>query len=88
MSSSPTQIALGASFNADMYLMYNSGLPNSVPVPLGFVAWVWGDSAKQNADGTWSLSNIGSHATVAGFAEGAIYPEWKNLALNAKCPLE
>lgn len=63
-------------FTARMYLMWTSGLTNSVPVPLGYVDWQFsGDATLVNAtSNTWTIkSGSGSSNT---FQASVAYPLW------------
>ena len=66
----------------DMYLMWNPGTANSIPVPLGFVAWGWsGDATQNQSTGVWSLnsSSIPSHT----FTPSQSFPQWTQVDTNS-----
>jgi hypothetical protein len=41
------------SFNATMFLMWTSSLPNSIAVPIGYQSWGFSGGASQDLTGTW-----------------------------------
>jgi hypothetical protein len=70
-------MAIGGSFSAKMYAMWDPNLPNSIPVPLGYVQWNFtGDATIANAStNQWVLksSSAGSNNT---FTQSSSYPQW------------
>jgi hypothetical protein len=65
-------------FSATMYLMWSSGLTNSIPVPLGSASWQWSGDAKYNTSNqTWSLQSGSGSANT--FQSSNSYPTWSNL---------
>ena len=42
-------------FSVQMYLMWNSGLTNAIPVPLGYVSWGFSGGATLS-NGSWSIA--------------------------------
>jgi len=70
-------------FHARMYLLWSSGLPNSIVVPLGFVEWNFsGDVALKIAETSeWVLlsGSGGPRDQVAPFTPSHAYPFWKSL---------
>jgi hypothetical protein len=65
-------------FQATMYLMWNSGVPNAIDVPLGSASWSFAVDASYNSGtSAWGLTgtNGGSSGT---FASGTTYPTWSN----------
>ncbi len=62
-------------FSATMYLLWSSGLANSIPVPLGSVSWQWsGDATYNSSSQTWSVKSGSGSANA--FASGNSYPSW------------
>ena len=70
-------------FRARMFLLWTSGLSNSIPVPLGFVDWSFSGEVvlKDVATNTWELKSGrgGPNNAVAPFTRAAIYPFWTSL---------
>jgi hypothetical protein len=70
-------------FRARMYLLWTSGLSNSIAVPLGFVEWTFsGDVALRLANtNEWVLvsSSGGPHDPVSPFTRSHVYPFWNSL---------
>lgn len=67
-------------FSATMYLLWSSGLANSISVPLGSVSWQWtGDATYSAQTQTWSLKSGSGSANA--FVAGSSYPSW-----NSKVP--
>jgi hypothetical protein len=52
------------SFNATMFLMWTSTLPNSIAVPIAYQSWGFSGGASQNANGTWVASTSEPPPTV------------------------
>lgn len=76
-----TYIEVGETFSATMYLMWNSGLPNSIPVPLGSMQWGYsGDAYRSSTDVDWALRNPTD--TSQAFVQGITYPTWSTHATN------
>ena len=70
-------------FRARMFLLWTSGLSNSIPVPLGFVDWSFSGEVvlKDAATNTWELKSGrgGPNNSVTPFTRAAIYPFWSSL---------
>jgi hypothetical protein len=67
-------------FSATMYLLWSSGLTNSIRVPLGSVSWQWSRDATYSAQTqTWTLKSGSGSASA--FIAGSSYPSW-----NSKVP--
>jgi hypothetical protein len=67
-------------FSATMYLLWSSGLTNSIRVPLGSVSWQWsGDATYSAQTQTWNLKSGSGSASA--FVAGSSYPSW-----NSKVP--
>jgi len=69
--------------HARMFLLWTSGLSNSIPVPLGFVDWSFsGEVAlKDAATNAWELKSgyVGPNNPVMPFKRAPIYPFWTRL---------
>lgn len=76
-----TYTELVETFSATMYLMWNSGLPNSIPVPLGSMQWGYsGDAHRDTSTSLWELRNpSGTNQT---FSAGITYPTWSTHTTN------
>ena len=61
------------SFSAQMFLMWNPGLPSSIYVPLGSVTWGFSGTAVYNIS-NWTLSS--SSAATPSWNPGNSYPTW------------
>jgi len=70
-------------FHARMYLLWSSGLTNSIEVPLGFVDWTFsGEVVLKNAEtNEWVLKfgSGGPSNPVAPFTRSHAYPFWNSL---------
>lgn len=70
-------------FHARMYLLWTSGLPNSIVVPLGFVEWAFFGNVARKVTKTsaWVLlsGSGGPSDPVAPFTRSHIYPIWNSL---------
>jgi hypothetical protein len=81
VSLNSTYTDLIRTFSATMYLMWNSGLPNSIPIPLGSMQWGFsGDAYRDSTDSIWNLRNQSSAAQL--FTPGITYPTWSTHASN------
>jgi hypothetical protein len=68
---------------AQMFLMWNSGLPNAIVVPLGSTMWSWQAGAELNSSGEWVLKGDPVGVKISAFnASSQAYPEWDVVALN------
>jgi len=66
--------------NFKMFLMWQSSTADSIPVPLGYVAWSWSGTAVQNPKvkvAPWSLKKSSMSAT---FHAGNDFPHWSYVA--------
>lgn len=82
----PDRITFSRSFDATMYLMWQSisSTFESIPVPVVFQRWQFTASTTQS-NGVWGTP-IGSSGGVGGVTPAAgIYPIWTNLSI-ATCP--
>jgi hypothetical protein len=71
--------------SASMYVLWNSGLANSIPVPLGYVSWNWYGDAKY-ISGAWQLQASSTRSANA-FQASSSYPTWTtNYPLGSTCP--
>ena len=74
---------LSREFHARMYLLWNSGLTNSIEVPLGYVAWHFGGRAvRTDEEGNhWTLKSGsgGVDDKNEPFKRVRIYPVWNRL---------
>ena len=70
-------------FSAKMYLLWGSGLSNSIPVPLGYVAWHFEGHAKRKdlLSNTWTLINGsgGADDPQEPYRRTKSYPSWSML---------
>jgi len=70
-------------FHARMFLLWSSGLSNSIPVPLGFVDWSFsGDVVLKDAkSNSWLLKSGrgGPDNSIEPFTRAPIYPFWTSL---------
>jgi hypothetical protein len=64
---------LTRSFSATVYLMWDPGLLNSVPVPLGSVSWQWAGDAIYHGT-SWTVKSSSSSANL--FQPSSAYPQW------------
>jgi len=54
-------------FNATMFLMWTSNLPNSIAVPVGYQTWGFSGGAQQDITGTWVATTNGTPGPIGGF---------------------
>lgn len=79
-----TYLEVTRTFSANMYLMWQSGSPNSIPVPLGDVSWnFYGDAKQTNTTThTWSLLSSPTNRGAIAFQSSTAsqpsygYPTW------------
>jgi len=81
-----TTTTLSRSFQAQTYLMWNSGLTNSIWVPLGSVTWQFNGTATQTTPNQWTLS-AGSQSAgtfqASSFSQASNgFPTWSTIATN------
>ncbi len=70
-------------FNATMYLMWQSSTQNSIPVPMGSVPWQFSGSTTQSG-GTWSTpSGSGSAQAFIAASGTSSFPTWTGVVGNA-----
>ena len=62
------------SMSAHMYVLWSSGLTNSIPVPLGYVSWSWYGDAKYTS-GAWHLQSSSTRSANT-FQASTSYPAW------------
>ena len=77
-------------FAATMYLMWQSNTTNSIPVPMGSVAWSFSGETSQPAPNTnsWSTpTGSGSAQTFVPASGASSYPQWSALLghANSNC---
>jgi hypothetical protein len=82
-----TYTTASRSFNATMYLMWQSSTSNSIPVPMGSLIWQFSGSATQpQQNSTWGSptgsGSAGGFATATGVGS---FPTWNGLAGNQSC---
>jgi hypothetical protein len=68
-----------------MFLEWNSGISNAIPVPLRYVAWGWEAAGVQEKDGSWVR---GSAAPSKAYFDPLVgtnptYPEWNGIVNQA-----
>jgi hypothetical protein len=84
-----TNSSQSRSFNATMYLMWQSNSSGSIPVPLGYQTWQFSGSTNQSG-GNWSTPS-GSGGPVGGFTASTSsqasngYPTWNNVSASLGC---
>jgi hypothetical protein len=80
---SPEVQEFSRTFQARMYLLWTSGLSNSIAVPLGYVDWHFSAHAVRpnGRTNTWALSSSsgGPNDISAPFAQTHSYPMWSAL---------
>lgn len=76
-------------FDARMYLMWTSQIPDSIPVPLGYVEWAVSGTANANDLNTppWSLTSFvptqkSSHVSEDNGTKTHGLPTWSHLVKN------
>jgi len=78
-----TYTTASRNFSATMYLMWQSGSANSIPVPMGSVAWTISASTSQS-NGTWSTpSGSGSASSFTPASKTSDFPHWTGTVGNA-----
>lgn len=79
----PAEEEISRAFHARMYLLWGSGLSNSIPVPLGYVDWHFEGQAvrKDVLKNTWILKkgNGGADDPEHPFRATHTYPQWNSL---------
>lgn len=83
-------IGYSKTFNAVTYLMWQSDIPGSILVPLGYVPWNWSGAAGQNvATQTWSLGagatwSVNPSFVISSDSDSTThgYPTWTALITN------
>jgi len=79
----PDTQAYSRVFHARMYLLWSSGLSNSIPVPLGFVDWSFSGEVvlKDPATNSWALKSgqAGPDHPDQPFTRSHAYPLWYSL---------
>lgn len=85
MSLSNTISELKRDFAAQMYAMWKSDVPNSIPVPLGSIKWhMYADAVKNPKTGKWIVKSKATESGVDPFVAGSTYPSWSTVALNSQ----
>jgi hypothetical protein len=70
---------------AHMWVMWSSGLSNSVPVPLGYVSWQWFGDATYSG-GAWVVQPSSSRSANS-FQASSSYPTWTTYyPAGSTCP--
>jgi hypothetical protein len=81
-------------FNATMFLMWTSNLPNSITVPIGYQNWGFSGGAQQDITGAWLATTNGTPGPIGGFVTSSGdqktdgyttlqygYPIWSDVAM-------
>jgi hypothetical protein len=63
----PSGYVVNRSFNATMFLMWTSNLPNSIPVPIGYPTWGFSGGAQKDSSQNWSVTTNGTPGPFGGF---------------------
>ncbi len=63
----PDHYVVTRSFNATMFLLWTSNVPNSIPVPIGYQTWGFTGSAEQNSSEKWKATTDGTPGPIEGF---------------------
>jgi hypothetical protein len=74
-------------FNASMYLMWQSGGANSIPIPLGYVTWEFTGNGSQS-NGTWTPGGSGSNSSFFPITPSQTspgFPTWQNVSTEGSC---
>jgi hypothetical protein len=97
MNDSPADLGLSAAYPGDVagenkyavsfstYLMWHPNLPNSIPVPLGSVAWQWACDAvntltpQSNRTNWIRVCAVPQTPGSVQFSPGASYPTWRKV---------
>jgi hypothetical protein len=69
------------SFNATMYLLWQSSQTGSIPVPLGYEQWQFSGSTTQSG-GTWATPS-GNGGPTGNFTASGSYPTWTGPATES-----
>ena len=82
----PTDTTITRSFNATMYVMWQSTTAGSIPVPLGYQTWAFAGSASCSAScssaSNWTAKTTGTPGPVGAFVASTAeqadsgYPTW------------
>lgn len=71
------------SFNATMYLMWQSTTQASIPAPMGYVTWQFSGSTTQS-NGVWGTpTGSGGPGNFLTATSPSFYPTWQGLAVTA-----
>jgi hypothetical protein len=76
----PTYTPITRSFNATMYLLWQSGQSGSIPVPLSYQIWQFSGTATQSGS-NWNPS--GSGGPSGGVVATSNYPTWTVVATRS-----
>jgi hypothetical protein len=75
-------VEVNLTFQATMYLLWNSGATNAIDVPLGSVTWSWSADAQWNAGaGQWFVAS--STKSAAAFQLTSFPPTWSNVVTSS-----
>jgi hypothetical protein len=86
----PTDTLVTRTFNAQTYLLWNSGLSDAISVPIGSVAWNFSGQATNSGTSTtpkWTASGTGNAGSFVPSASQPYYgyPIWTMATANATC---
>ncbi len=68
----PDNYTITRSFNATMFLLWTSNLPNSVAVPIGYQNWGFSGTAQQNSTEAWTATTNGTPGPIGGFVLSSV----------------
>jgi len=79
--------AVNSNFSAQMYLLWTSNIPNSIPVPLGSTTWGFVESSKvePTAINGWATPAVTARPGMFSPTEPE-YPIWSSVAAPNKSP--
>lgn len=67
-------------FHAQMFILWNSGLDNAIPVPIGSINWSWKANAKLE-NGSWEIdgpkNSMTPFSTILSDPSRPAYPLWQ-----------
>ena len=87
----PADNEVSRTFNAQTYLLWSSGLTNSIPVPIGSIMWNFTGMATNSGTSTTQKWKAKGSKNVGSFVPSDIsqasygYPTWSNFITNGKC---
>ena len=91
----PSGYVVQRSFNATMFLMWQSSTANSIPVPVGYQTWSFSGTAQETSpgNGNWQATTNGTPGPVGAFVPSNAlqdtdgyttlqfgYPTWSNVS--------